>query len=808
MSSVLAAALELADAGISVIPVRADGTKAPAVSWKAYSAHAADVVQLVEWFDNAHQGVGIVCGAVSGNLEMVELEGRAVDRLSEIAEIADASGLADLWATINAGWTERSPSGGWHAFYRVDGPAKGNTKLARQADHTTLAETRGEGGFVVVAPTPGSHHPSGKPWERLAGGPTTIPVLSIEQRDTLHDLVRMLDELPATEEAAPLDAANQWLQQGDARPREGGISPGDDYEARTDWDQILKPHGWSHILTRGRVRYWRRPGKNIGVSATTGHAADRDRLYAFTSSTAFEPEKPYTKFGAYAVLAHEGNHSAAAKALAAEGFGQRPEQPRPAPPAPPANTNTTAIVVDEPTTYTETDDGNALRLVDTFGDRVRYCPQRSLWLIWDGHRWRWDEAELVREHARNIARSLPLEPKTHRKASLSARGIDSMVRLARSDQRVSVHLANLDARPYELNTPAGVVDLRTGTLAAPDSTSLHTRSTAVAPDFDTTPTRWLDFLADTFAGDPVLTTYVQRLLGVSLVGTVLEQVLPFGFGSGANGKSTLLGTVQRIVGRGQDGYSISAPADMLTVRRHEEHSAQIAQLSGVRLVVTSELEEGERFAEAKVKMLTGGDGINARFMRENPFTFTPTHSLWLHANHQPAVRAGGPAFWRRLRLLPFVHTVPPEKRVSDLEDRLVDDEGPAILAWLIQGATDYFAQGLAEPESVRAATDAYAVDQDSVGRFVEEMCSVGDANQIGMSVPVAQLRTAYESWCRVEGEAPVSAKALTTALKSRFSVASDRDKHTRRYAGIRLVDVSSEDDPFAPKEPEQGEWYR
>jgi len=134
-----------------------------------------------------------------------------------------------------------------------------------------------------------------------------------------------------------------------------------------------------------------------------------------------------------------------------------------------------------------------------------------------------------------------------------------MVRLARSDRRISVHLADLDAKPYELNTPAGVVDLRTGTIASPDSAALHTRSTAVAPDFDTEPTAWLRFLADTFAGDPVLTTYIQRLLGVSLVGTVLEQVLPFGFGSGANGKSTLLGTVQRVVGRGQDGVLHQRP---------------------------------------------------------------------------------------------------------------------------------------------------------------------------------------------------------------------------------------------------------
>jgi putative DNA primase/helicase len=194
-----------------------------------------------------------------------------------------------------------------------------------------------------------------------------------------------------------------------------------------------------------------------------------------------------------------------------------------------------------------------------------------------------------------------------------------------------------------------------------------------------------------------------------------------------------------------------------------------------------------------VKNLTGRDTISGRFMRQDWFSFTPTHTLWLLANHQPVVRAGGPAFWRRLRLLPFLHTVPPEQRIADLEDQLVEREGPQILGWLARGAADYLAHGLVEPDSVQSATDAYATDQDTVGRFVTECCETGDPNSQVMRCRTPELRAAYETWCRTEGETPISAKALTLELRSRYGVQSERSMSSRYYAGIRLTDASSDD---------------
>ncbi|KZM34527.1 phage/plasmid primase, P4 family [Oerskovia enterophila] len=861
-ADILTAALELTAAGYSVLPIRDDHTKGPALpAWKPYQAAAADQVQIRAWFTGTTHGLAVIQGFVSGGAELAELEGRAAHHLPALRQLAHNTGLGNLWDTVATGWTEMSPSGGFHFHYRVNGPVPGNTKLARRpstpdelaawkATETTkahaltepfrsrrldkiatttaadvpqvLAETRGEAGYVVVAPTPGTHHETGKPWVRVAGGPATAPVLTLEERAAFLTLLRTLDETPAPatpargEAAAPRDPAD-------------GVTPGDDYETKTDWADILTPHGWTHTHTRGHTRFWTRPGKTFGISATTGHADDRDRLYVFTSSTDFEADTPYTKLGAYAVLEHDGDHTAAATELHRRGYGQRAVHLRPVPDGPPPGGDLAGLIapidgatalaptlapttrphlhVVEPAAYTETDDGNALRLVDTHHHAVRYIPQRSQWLTWDGTRWRWDDAGHVTELARSIARDLPEDDKQserHKRASLSKRGIESMVALARSDARTVTHLRDLDARPYELNTPAGVINLRTGTLSQPDPAALHTRSTSAAPDFTAPHPQWDRFLADTFAGDPSMTTYVQRLFGVSLVGLILEQLLPFAHGAGANGKTTLAGTVQRIVGVGDDGYSLNAPAELLLATRNAAHPTEIARLSGARLVFTSELEDGQAFAEAKVKMLTGKDTISGRFMGKDWFSFTPTHSLWLLANHQPAVRSGGPAFWRRVRMLGFEHTIPEAQRVADLEDRLVEEEGPAILAWLVRGAAHYFAHGLATPAAVLAATSAYERDTDTVSRFVEDRCTTGDPNAQHMQAKVAAIRSDYEHWCRAEDEAPVTPKTFTQQLAAKFGVRSSRSNAARYYSGIRLIDVSPDDDEPVTPDPTLG----
>ncbi|MBQ0947680.1 phage/plasmid primase, P4 family [Streptomyces sp. RK76] len=815
----LTTALAWHTAGASVVRVATDGTKRPAGNWKDAQTVRATPEQLHAWFADGHPGVGLVLGEVSSHLEMLEFEGRAVTEgvAREFGEICEASGLGPLWDMIKRGYCERTPSGGYHLIYSVlGGPVLPNTKLASRpstaeelaaapkAKQQVLIETRGEGGFVVVAPSHGPVHATGQPWELLAGGPSTIAEISVGERDALFAIARMLDQTPAAPEptpAAPADEASAFLTGTRPTP-DGGLSPLDDFEQRTSWADILKPHGWQLLFTSGHTSYWRRPGKDTpGVSATTGRDPQRDRLYVFTSSSDFTPEVPYTKPGAYALLEHGGNHSNAARELRRRGYGQAPERTRhltsvpAATPTTPTVDGTAALAVNEPTPepgqemYTRTDDGNALRLVDRHAHEIRYCPQRG-WLNWDGHRWTWDERGHIAELARDIARSLPEGEGDlqHKARSLSARGLESMVKVARTDPRVVAPLATLDAKPWQLNTPAGVVDLRTGQISAPAPEQLHTRSTSVAPDFEADAPRFRAFLNDTFASDPDLITYVQRLLGLSLIGEVREQILPFAFGEGANGKSTLADTVMRLAGIGETGYAISAPSEMLLASSANSHPTEIARLAGARLVVASELDDGQRFAEARIKMLTGRDIITGRFMRQDFFSFAPTHTLWLLGNHRPAVRTGGPAFWRRLRLVPFLHTVPEHLRDTGLEEHLVDHEGPAILAWLIRGAADYASHGLPTPAAVQQATDEYQGEQDTIARFVADMCVLGLPGTAGMQTPSGALRGAYETWCQQEGEEqPVSAKKFAAVLqKPPYNVRADRNSRFRFFDGIAL----------------------
>lgn len=318
MNPVHAAALAFAEAGVSVVPAAMDGSKAPLGAWKKYQLTHADREQLDAWFSGSATGLGIITGKVSGNLEMVELEGRAVAEgcLDEIREIAINSGLADLWAIISSGYVERTPSGGIHFLWRIaDEPVPGNTKLARRAGENdsvlVYAETRGEGGFVVTAPSHGSVHPSGQPWQILIGSPATIPMLSWEEREAIVSVFKSIDSMPERESI---------VNKLSSHPSSGGDKPGDDFNAKAQWSDILV--GWKQVFTSNGVTYWRRPNKDVGISATTGRN-DGDNLYVFTTSSSFEAEKPYSKFAAFAHLNHGDDFSAAARDLRSQGYGSQ-----------------------------------------------------------------------------------------------------------------------------------------------------------------------------------------------------------------------------------------------------------------------------------------------------------------------------------------------------------------------------------------------------------------------------------------------------------------------------------------------------
>ncbi|WP_432114046.1 bifunctional DNA primase/polymerase [Streptomyces sp. S1] len=347
-----AAAAELYDAGLCVLPIKADGSKAPAVrSWTPYKVERSTPAEHDDWFRAGRPGgIAVVYGAVSGGVEMIEFEGLAVREgvLTEVTEIMDGSGLGEVWNTIRTGWATESPSGGVHYRVRVDGtPAQPNTKLAQRLakleEYTpeerqrvaekpgarilrVLIETRGEGGYGLVEPSGGPVHASGRPYVRLAGGPATIPTISADDMDAVRAVCRMVDELPKPESPKTAPKASAPMPGG-------GVRPGEDFEARADWADILQGL-FRPLTTRGSTTYWGWADGARGVKATTGHASDADRLFVFTTSSVFQAEVPYSKFAAYALLNHNGNHSAAAADLRRQGYGSAPERRRLAPARP------------------------------------------------------------------------------------------------------------------------------------------------------------------------------------------------------------------------------------------------------------------------------------------------------------------------------------------------------------------------------------------------------------------------------------------------------------------------------------------
>ncbi|MGP3992048.1 phage/plasmid primase, P4 family [Streptomyces sp. 3N207] len=457
---------------------------------------------------------------------------------------------------------------------------------------------------------------------------------------------------------------------------------------------------------------------------------------------------------------------------------------------------------------TLSDRGNAKLFVRLYRDQFRHVEGLG-WYCWDGYRWKrtggekaalWAAGEMAEDMPESdpAGRFSDRELYLHKKRTLSTTGMKALLTQAKASPDLSVAPDTLDGDPHALCTPCGVVDLPTGRLRKPDpARDFHSRATSVAPQPMPTP-RWERFLADTFGDDAEgreMVDFLHLLLGYSLTGDVGAQVLPFLHGHGKNGKSVLMDVMIQILG----DYADAAPPGFLMDRgAFSEHSTELTELHGRRLIVCSELKPNDKFDEARVRLLTGGDKIKARRMRQDYFSFTPTHHLWLLGNHRPEVTTGGFAFWRRIRLLPFERVVPDECKIDNLAFELVHDEGPGILHWLVEGARRYLTtrDNLEGPARVRMATTAYATTEDHIGRFLTECCTrqaPGD-EAADLRVEQGQLYAAYSAWCNEgEGIRPATNRAFANRVRQEIGLSSPADmlksNGRKYYPGLGLVEA-------------------
>ena len=437
-----------------------------------------------------------------------------------------------------------------------------------------------------------------------------------------------------------------------------------------------------------------------------------------------------------------------------------------------------------------TDLGNARRLVARHGADLRYCYAWRKPLAYDGCRWAVDDSAAIWRLAKDTVASIYIEAgqaadDTERKAlanharrSEAEPRIKAMISLAQSEPGIPVRPEQLDTDPLLLNVQNGTLDLRIGELRPHDASDLITKLAPVEFDRDAKAPTWDAFLARVLP-DANVRAFIQRLVGYSMTGLTIEQVIAFLIGCGANGKSTLIETLLALLG----DYAKTAAPGLLLRSRGDRHPTELADLHGARFVSTVEVGEGRRLKEDLIKQLTGGDTIKARRMHENFWEFTPTHQLFVAANLKPEVRGTDLAIWRRIIVIPFNVTIPPPDQDKNLTQKL-KAELPGILAWAVRGCLDWQRDGLGASEEVVEATANYRAEQDLIGQYLEERCVEGDR----FEVRAATAFKDYTAWAIAQGLSDrerLTSKAFGTRMRVRFK--SKKTKSARFYHGVGLI---------------------
>ena len=431
-----------------------------------------------------------------------------------------------------------------------------------------------------------------------------------------------------------------------------------------------------------------------------------------------------------------------------------------------------------------TDEALALEFTRRYGDELRYVAAWNRWLRWTGRVWMVDPTLEVFDLARGVCRdqAASCNEKRIRAAVASAKTVAAVERLARCDRQHAGVVEQWDADPWLLNTPSGQVDLRTGDLEDHEPNAFCSKMTTVSPGGEAP--RWAAFLDRVTAGDRELQDYMRRAIGYGLTGLTREHVLFFLHGTGANGKSVLLGTAAGVAG----DYHVTASMEVFTESRTDRHPTELANLRGARLVTATETEDGRRWAESRIKALTGGDRVAARFMRQDFFEFAPQFKLFIGGNHKPGLRSVDEAIRRRLHLIPFNITIPEAERDERLPEKL-RAEWSGILAWAIRGAVEWASHGLQPPPIVRAATDEYLAAEDGLAIWLDERCD----EERNAQETTADLFASWKRWAEQAGEYIGSKKRFTQNLASRGFEAARLGGGVRCFRGISLRKTSDAD---------------
>lgn len=778
-----AEAAELVSLNFSLLPLKIDGTKAPAMkSWKTLQSVPPAEEELHRWGSNF--AAGIITGRVSGNLEIIDIDD--AKWLPDYLEQLEAFGGLDIWNRLTVAVTPRP---GYHLYYRCNEVTiPGNQKLAYDEAETgqkklpkTKIETRGEGGYVVAPGSPAEVHENKTPYKIIQGTLAGIPIITAEERELLLQAARSL-----TRWVSPNATEFQIIRD----PNRGapGTRPGDAFNDRVDWGSILKPHGWIITKSYGGQLYWRPPQKeNKGHSATTSYGGN-DILYVFSSNAyPFEPMKGYTKFTAYCLLNHGGDFSSAAKALLKDGFGIIAPKI--------ADADITGVIPPEAplpgdgTLLEFTDWNHGKRFAKDWQHCLKHVPKLG-WCYWENGIWKPDAHAHATEFAKVTAQRFynsideaPLEKRQlmakAAKKLHSVTGMAQMLTMASTERGILGQFDRFDGDEYNnfLNCQNVVVDLNTGEPLDHSPDFLITKQAgtnfdhkAVCPLFDECLKMW-------FEGDSEMIDFFWRWVGYTLTGFTHYEHFVFLEGPGGNGKTIARETILKLMGT----YTRALPKSALMMGPIDQ-TPNITRTLNARMIAVSEVNKGDRLDEGRVKDLVSGEVQGGKILYQNAFDFKPCGKVWMHGNHRPTITDTTESIWRRLLVVPFYTIIPEDKRDPGLRYKTLQ-ELPGILNKAIEGwqrcanRPSFF-----KPGRVINTGKDYRDEMDSVKMFLTECAEEKPLE--GSSMRCSLLYEIYHAWALRSGKKVLSSDNFAREMTRK---GYERKKERGSWAYLRIM---------------------
>ena len=799
-SEIVNAAKRWIDAGFLVGPARPSDKRPHLKKWATIykgkiDPPTIDDIEQHILIDQCCDGIGVFGGAASRCLEMLELDTSDAELYAEFIMNVGEAGLADVWDAITAGYEEQTPGGGRHWPFCVSGgDNKGNIKLAlpeptgdSKQDSKATIETRGNGGWFVIAPSAGRTHPTGRPYVMASEDmdPANIATITVEQRDGLYDCARACCKGPKKAAVKPKPA----------QPNVDSDSAGNKFISQTTWEDILVPLGWHEGMTYenayGIQTEWARPGKDPNERSGIV-SGEIDQMIVWSSATVLEPTnhngetQSFSRWAVWTFYHYDGDFQKSAKAVHQAvdagmdwkelAKGTPPPPPKEltfAKPEPPENRSkivTVATDIMNTGTYTEISLGRLL--ADQGHGQLKYIVDRKTWAGFNGRQWIIDNDALLAQELgkrnavtliHNIAdavalnQSVPANAMTFAKQAAKGATIKSAVSLARSEPDISILSEAFDQDGWKLNVHNGILDLRNREKLPHAAKAYITKYS----DVDYEPTAvcplWEEFVNVICCGDGELASFMQRSFGLALTSDQSAQHLWIHYGDGSNGKGTFFAIMEYIMG----SYAGPCPMEVFLQTGGDNRERAVLQLVGKRLAFAQEADDGKKLSEATIKALTGSDTMTARQLFKEAFTVRPTWHLHMAVNDRPSIGGQDRGIWRRVLLVPWLHTFKgsEERGREEVEAELLQEKS-GILNWLLDGLDDWKASGLNPPPAVTNATESYRADSDSVRAWAAECCE----DIPGGMVLFSELYRSYVRYCDKSGYTAVSKTKLGTTL--------------------------------------------